>query len=249
MALLLEDLEAAAAREHRLNPDGPEEDEVIVLLQKAGRDLLSRQVLHGDDHRRTSYRLLRDHRLYFERLFGALGFELKIDASYQYILLLPGEIATGARRGRLRKDETLVLFALRVIWEEGSRDGSMDDLGRIEADTELLYDRYVALGGNEFPPKTRLKEMLGDWSGRGLVRLGDEDREEEVTPITIMPVICDLVTEGIAREVLTYLEQGGAEGSDVLEHIEAARVAAEAPAAGGEDGGRDNGRQEDLLDV
>jgi hypothetical protein len=221
----LDDFEEAIAFECRNNPDGPEEDDVALLMQKAARDLLNRQAIHGDDSMlKTTYRLLRRHSSYFERLFDGLGYRMQFDTSYAYALLLPGEIDVGSRRGKVSKEETLMLFALRVLWEECSREGEMDDFGRIESDTEILYDRFSAMTDADFPSKGRLKEYFNAWKSRGLLRVGAEDRDEELIYFTIMPVIRDLVTPDIAAEVEIYL--ASPEGSeDVLTHIEEVRAA------------------------
>jgi hypothetical protein len=219
----LAEFEDAIESERRKNPEGPEADEVMALLQKAAREILTKQVLHSDAHHKTPYTLLWRHRTYFERLFSALGYELRYDSAFEYVLLLPGEIGTGSRRGNINKEETLLLFALRVIWEEGSREGDMDDFGRIEIDSQMLADRYTALAATEAPKKAQVKRLLEGWRTRGLVRMGEEDREEEVFPIVIMPVIREIVTEQVAREVEDFLASPGAK--DVFEHIEELRAA------------------------
>ena len=231
--MLLQELEDAIEAERKTHPDGPEEDEVMAALQKAGRDLLVRQVLHADDHHKASYGWITRHARYFEKLFGALGFDLSIDRLYGYVHLRPGEIATGMRRGRIRKDETVVLFALRTLWEEGSRGGEMDDYGRIEIDTDAVLDRYVTMGGGEIPTKTRLKQILEGLADRGFLRLGEEDPVEEIHPVSVMPVIRELVTPELAAEVERYLAGSSGEG-DVLEHLSAAREAEPVGGAGGD---------------
>lgn len=225
----LEEFEATIADERRRDPGGPEAEEIALQLQRAARELLNRQAIHSDDRQlRTSYKLLNRQSYYFESLFDALGYRMRYDATYAYILLLPGEIDTGSRRGRVSKEETMLLFALRVIWEELSRDGEMDDFGRVETDTEVLYDRYKAMTTAELPARTRLKEYLATWKARGLLRLGEEDREEEILTFTITPVIRDLVTEELAEEVMTFLSRPDATaGGDVLEHLRDAEEAAQ----------------------
>lgn len=208
------------------------EEEVVQALARASRDLLSRQTIHGDDRiLSASYRLLWDHRRYFEPLFASMGFEIHYRQDYGYVLLQPGEIAVESRRGRIRKDETLVLFALRLIWEETSRDGDMDAMGRVETDSGALMDRYRILAQTVFPSLPRLREMMKDFKARGLVTLGEEDREEEVLPITVMPVIREIVTAQLAQEVMAYTADFVEGGQDVLEHLEEVRARPLAPEA------------------
>jgi hypothetical protein len=218
-----------------LDREGEDRDEEALLrdFRRAARELLARQTVHVDDRAVSgaAYRTLWSGRRYFEALFDSLGYQLRYVSDYGYVLLLPGEIATGSRRGRIRKDETLVLLALRVIWDELSRVGEMDDYGRVDTETDALLARYRLLGRAEQPKLTRLREMLADFAGRGIVRLGEEDRDELVIPLTVMPVIRELVTAQMAAEVTAYAEAEAAgveTGGDVLDFMEAARRAAPA---------------------
>ena len=194
-------------------------DEVARLLQKTARNLLARQVIHSDDnHLKSSYRLLRRHSTYYERLFDELGYKIVFDSDYSYILLLPGEIDSGSRRGRVSKEETLLLFALRVLWEEGVREGEMDDFGRIETDTEILYDRFTAMSGAEFPTPAKLNELFASLRSRGVLHVQKKNKEEAITLFVIMPVIGEIVTTDLAHEVETFLS-GNSDQKEVFAHI------------------------------
>ena len=194
-------------------------DEVALLLQKAARDLLVRQVIHSDDnYLKSSYRLLSRHSACYERLFDGLGYQIVFDSVYSYILLLPGENDSGSRRGRVSKEETLLLFALRVLWEEGVREGEMDDFGRIETDTEILYDRYTAMSDAEFPTPARFNEHFTRLKSRGILRVKEKNKEEEFILFVIMPVIREIVTTDLAREVETFLS-GNSDHKEVFAHI------------------------------
>lgn len=217
--LRLNDFADVIDKEARSGSKKLDVDEITLMLQKAARDLLSRQVIHSDDSQlKTSYRLLNRHSHYYEQLFDALGYQVKFDSVYSYILLLPGEINGGSRRGRVSKEETLLLFALRVLWEEGVREGEMDNFGRIETDTEILYDRFTAMSDAEFPTPARLGEHFSGLRSRGILRIKEKNKEEEFTLFVIMPVIREIVTADLADEVETFLA-GKSAHKEVFTHI------------------------------
>lgn len=230
--IMLDDLDRAVDREIEYRKSAGdtlsrEDDDIVVAsFQKAARTLLARQALHADDHLKSSYRLICRHEPYFSRLLHGFGYELTIDTHYEYIIVMPGGLQGATRRGRLKKDESLLLLTLRIMWEESSRDGEMDDVGRITVDTDSVLDRLTTLGGGEAPSKGRLKEMLDTWRSNGFLRVGEEDREEEILPITIMPAIRHLVTPDLVKEIELFLDMTDPE-SDVFKSIEDRRVATE----------------------
>lgn len=221
----------------------PSEEEVAAQLQTAAQVLLLHQVVYADTPGiGPTYDLLRRHRVYFGRLFETLGYELMIEAETQSVALLPGDTNYGWKQVRLRKDETLVALVLRLLLEEATGHGEIDDLGRAETDTDSFYDRYRTLAGEDPPAEARLAEILRDFQRRGLVRVGDRDREEQVTPVTVLPGIRHIVTERFAFAVADWCARAAdgaeADGGDVFAHIEALRQAATADADRAEQGGR-----------
>lgn len=230
--IMLDDLDRAVDREIEYRKStgdtlSREDDDIVVSnFQKAARTLLARQVLHADGHLKSSYRLICRHEPYFSRLLHGFGYELTIDMHYEYIIVTPGGLEGATRRGRLRKDESLLLLTLRIMWEESSRDGEMDDIGRITVDTDSVLDRLTTLGGGEAPSKRRLKEMLDTWRSNGFLRVGEEDREEEIIPLTIMPAIRHLVTPALVKEIELFLNKTDPKG-DVFKSIEDSRLATE----------------------
>lgn len=244
---MLKELEAAIDKERRDYPEGPEADEVGIALMRAARDLLSKQVIHQDDHnQKTNWQLICRHRGYFDALMGSFGYELVVDGAAEFVMVLPREAVMAGRRGNVSKIETLVLFALRILWEEASRQGEQDDRGWVDVDTTILVDHLASLGATMPLKKGEVRTLLTDLRRRGVVRVGGEDLEEEAFPIRIAPVISRIVGPDLARTLLAYLERidpEGDEGGDtVLEFIENGRAEGEpdtssAPPALGDPGG------------
>lgn len=236
--MLLQEAQNAIEAELRRPADGrrSSEDEVAAQLQTAAQVMLLHQVIYADTPGiGRSYDLMRRHRVYFHRLFESMGFELAFDADIQAIALVPGELNYGWKQTRLRKDETLVALVLRLLLEEATGHGEIDELGRAESDTDAFYDRYRTLAGEEPPSEARLGEILRAFQRRGFVRIGERDREEQVTPVTVLPGIRTVVTEGFAHAVVDWCERaarGEAGEGDVFAHIDAARQPALAVAPG-----------------
>ncbi len=211
--------------------DRRSEDEIEADLKRALRDLRARQVIHSDDAGlRGSYQTILSALRFFEAHFGTEGYALKVNDRSQYVILLPGEVGITNRRHTLKRDETLVILMLRVLWQERGQTGDLDELGRVSLDSETLMDRSVLLAGPEFPTYTRLKEVLIGLRRRGLVRFTDEDedREEQIIGFQVTAAINDIVDATYANDVSAFLEarrDGRAkEGADVMAFIEERRA-------------------------
>lgn len=235
--MLLQEAQAVVEAEMKRARSGRKlsEEEVTAQLQTAAQVMLLHQVIYADTPGiGPSYDLMRRHRVYFGRLFESMGYELLFEVDTQSIALVPGDGSYGWKQVRLRKDETLVALVLRLLLEEATGHGEIDELGRVESDTDAFYDRYRTLSGEDPPAEARLAEILRSFQRRGLVRVGDRDREEQVTPVTVLPGIRNIVTERYALAVVDWCERAVREagpGEDVFTHIEAARLAETAEAA------------------
>lgn len=217
-----------AVEKAKRDGDRRDDDVIRAAFQRASRDLIARQTIHHDDTGggASTYKLIKDHRRYFESILcDGMGFELTISEKFGYVSLSPGAIGTGTRRGRLRKDETIALFVLRLLWDEGMRGGNMDDYGRTETDSDELIDRFRLLARTDPPGKGDLWAMLRSFQNRGMVRLGEEDAEEKVVPIKIMPTIQDIVTTDLAEAVQNFAANPPSNSDTILEQIEVDRQA------------------------
>lgn len=198
---------------------GVEEEDLQTALQA----LLLHQCLYEDWPHAPAYRLLARHLAQIQTIMGALGYRITQHAAAGMLALEPWGTAYGARLSRLRKDETIVLLMLRLLYEEGI--SLLDDRGRVEITTDHVHDRLRA-AGEEPPPVGRLEDILRGFQRRGLVRVGDRDPVEQLLVVTIMPGIVPLVpdvfVDAIVRWAATVVEAG------------AARAAATGDAAAGE---------------
>jgi hypothetical protein len=184
-------------------------------IETAIQALLFHQVIYEDTRAiGKTYDLLRRHRGFFERYFAAMGHRLVFEQREALIALLPGEGAYAWRERRLSKDETLVLLALRMLLENGFKAGQMSETGRVDSTTDELHDVIRTLAGTEPPNEGRLIEILREFRRRGLVRIGDRDMVERVTPIVVLPGVRLLCTDAFARAVAAWVAAGAEERGD-----------------------------------
>ncbi|MBE7210479.1 MAG: DUF4194 domain-containing protein [Gluconacetobacter diazotrophicus] len=197
-----------------LDGGGIEEGELHVAMQAA----LLHQCLYEDWPHPPAFRLLSRHIAQVRPIFAAFGYRLVHHPAARMIVLETGAATFGLPATRLRKDETLVLLALRLLYAEGI--AALDESGRVEATTDDLHDRLRA-GNEEPPPMPRLLEILRGFARKGLLRLGDAIAAERVVPLTIMPGITVLVPDTYVDAVIDWLESAEAdrrEGS-LLAHV------------------------------
>ena len=179
-------------------------------IEIAIQALLTHQIVYPDTNllRRDTYDLIRRHNTFFERYFSAMGVGLSIEPSTGMIALTRGPNRYGSQLNRIRKDETLIMLALRLTLDEGLRAGLMDDMGRVETNTDELFDRIRTLAKVEPPSEARLEEILKWLRKRGAVLLHDADRIERVTPVTVLPGTRVLVDDEFAVSLTKWIELG-----------------------------------------
>lgn len=178
---------------------GVEEEELQTALQA----LLFHQCLYEDWPHAPAYRLLARHLAHVQPIMDAFGWRLRHHPAAQMLALEPRGPIYGAHLSRLRKDETVVLLILRLLYEEGL--SSLDERGRVEITTDDVHDRLRA-AGEEPPAMQRLEEILRAFHRKGLVRVGDRDPVEQLLVATVMPGITLLVPDVYVDAVTRWAE-------------------------------------------
>jgi len=87
----------------------------------------------------------------------------------------------------------------------------MDEIGRVETNTDEIFDRIRTLGKADPPIESRLEEILKSLRRRGAVLLHDADRVERLTPVTVLPGIGVLVDDVFTASVIKWVELGAPE--------------------------------------
>ena len=176
-------------------------------LTRALQVMITRQCVyaHTSGVGRT-YDLVRAYSGFFERYFGALGYRLAVSPRDQMVALtVPAdEPRYDGVFERLRKDETLVLLALRLLWEEALRTHEIGEAGIVETSTDDLVDRLAAVTGAPPPEETRLIEILRGFARHGAVRLGERDRLRRASPLAVLPGIAVLVPDSYLSDLTLW---------------------------------------------
>ncbi|WP_082537410.1 MULTISPECIES: DUF4194 domain-containing protein [unclassified Aureimonas] len=155
-----------------------------------------------------TYELVRAYPTFYERYFGALGYRLEVSARDQMVALaVPGdEPRYDGVFERLRKDETIVLLVLRLLWEEAIAAHEMGDAGTVETTTDALVDRIESATQGPPPEENRLLDILRRFQRHGAARLGERDRVGRVSPLTILPGIATLVPDSYVADLMAWVE-------------------------------------------
>ena len=142
--------------------------------------------------------------------------ELVIEQRDGLAAVRPKSAGVAWHETRLKKDETFDLLVIRYICEDATRRGEMDETGRVETNTDEIYDAYKTLAGSEPPPEARMKDILWICKQRGLVRPGDPDKGERVTPVTVLPGIRVVITDTFVEAVIDWVEKGAVDAEETF---------------------------------
>lgn len=189
-------------------PEPPTEEEVTRCIQV----LMSRQCIypHQQSLVRT-YNILacNEYQEFFRRYFSAMGLEFHFDTRSRMVALrFPGadKKRYDWQASRLKKDETLVLYVLKLAYEEGFRANTMGARGEVEITTDDLIDKLDVVASAQIE-ETRLYAILDLFKRKGVVTLGERDPVERVRPLTILPGIEVACPEASMQAVADWAAQ------------------------------------------
>lgn len=188
---------------HHVPGRRPSEDELTRALQA----LLTRQCIYASTPGlQRIYEVIRGYHQFFQNFFGTLGYGLVVNARDQMVAL---SVPVGQSRydtvyERLKKDETMVLLALRLMWGDAIAAQDIGDAGVAETTTGDLVDRIKNVTQQDPPNEARLNDILRLFARYGAVRLGERDRIEQVSPLSILPGVSVLVPDGYVAELLNW---------------------------------------------
>lgn len=171
-------------------------------LQSALQALLFHQCLYEDWPQAQAYRILSRHLSNVKPIMSALGYAVTHHPVAHMLVLQPAGAVYGLKLSRLRKDETVVLLVLRLLYAEGI--SSLDENGRVEITTDDVHDRLRA-AGDEPPLMARMEEILRKLQRKGLVRIGERDPTEQLIVLSIMPGITILVPDVYVERLIQGL--------------------------------------------
>lgn len=198
---------------HPITGRRPNEDE----LRRALQALLTRQCIYAHTPGlQRIYEIIRIYSPFFSNYFGTLGYTLVVSARDQMVAIAvpQNESRYDTVYERLRKDETLVLLSLRLMWGEAIASQDIGDAGIAATTTAELVDRIKNVTQQEPPDESKLMDILRMFSRHGAVRVGERDRIDRVTPISILPGVSVIVPDSYLNELLLWAAQPADEDRD-----------------------------------
>lgn len=190
-------------------------DAAVDDVRKAANLLLRKQFIFAGDRGSThSYEVLISPRFrpYFSALFDALGYELRISESEQWVGILPDASLEGFPR--MPSQHTIVLLILALVWQEEVNRGGAAARAVVATTLNALFERYrdlSARGRKEMLNTARFEEVLREFERRGLVDVGPLDPDVDDKQVDIRPMV-HLLVDGNA---LGRLERFAAEAEAV----------------------------------
>ena len=181
----------------------PSEEELIRALQV----LVKTQVVYADTSGiGRAYELARHYAPFFRDYFACLGYGFEVSHRDQMVFLrVPADgVRHDAPAERLRKDETLVLLALRLTYEEGLRDHCVTGDGAVECTSDDIAEAIRNAARSDPPEEARMIEILRVFARRGALRLRERDRAERITPLLVLPGIGVLCPDGWMEQVRAW---------------------------------------------
>ena len=177
-------------------PEPPSEEEITRCIQV----MMAHQCIYPHQHNLKSvYRILSylEYQEFFRKYFRAMGLELFHDTRSGMIAL---KVISEMTRHpswsiRLKKDETHVLLALRLIYDEIFADGQQGERGEVETTTDDLVDKLVVIGNVQIA-EARLLEILTAYEKKGITALGDRDPVDRVRVLMIYPGVEVVTPQG-----------------------------------------------------
>lgn len=183
----------------------PTEEEVTRCIQV----MLARQCIYPDMQTiGPSYRILAapDYQDFFRKFFAAMDLEIHHDPRTGMVALrVPGRPRYDWQSARLTKEETAVLAALSVTYEEGHKARNVDQHGRFETTTNEVFDKVNGIAGIEIR-ESRFVEILEDFQRKGIVRVEGRDPVDRVWQLTILQGVDVAVPEAYRERMTAWCE-------------------------------------------
>jgi len=182
----------------------------VADFERAAYRLVTEQVLYASDARsRSAYHLVEAYLEDFASALDPLGIRLERNAHHRYVVALPKH----GEGTPVRLDETLLLLVLRQRYDEGMKQGLVEELGEVVVELPDLQEAWPALTGRPMPEVGALRTLAATARRWGVCRLV-EGEPDELQPfhLVVRPAIVDIVGE----QWLHRLDQQnlGGEGPD-----------------------------------
>lgn len=182
----------------------PSREELVRCKQA----LLTRQCVYSSSPALgRTYEIIRAYSSYFEAYFNGMGYRLVVSPRDQMVALSVPQDQTryDAAYQRLTKEQTVVLLSLRLMWEEGVNNQDVQEGGIVETTTGDLIDRIKSVTQANPPDERPLTDILRFFQRYGVVRVGERDRIERVSPLMILPGVNIVAPDSFVDDLKLWL--------------------------------------------
>lgn len=186
----------------------------VADFERAAYRLVTEQVLDASDRNsRSAFHLVEAHLEDFSAALAPLGVRLQRNAHHRYIVALP----LHAEGTPVTLEETLLLLVLRQRYDEGVRQGQVEDQGQVLVDLPDLQEAYPALTGRPMPDVGLLRSLARSLKRWGVARLVEaEPGDAQPFHVEVRAAIVDVVGEQWLQRLDQFnveeTEDGGVEG-------------------------------------
>mgnify|MGYP001617974030 CR=1 FL=1 len=180
-------------------------------LRKACRYLLRHQFAYaGDRGVATVYNTLTDGRFRnaVDGLLDSVGYRVIRNAEEQWVgILLDDDDASSVPK--LKLDETITLLVAAGHWQDDADHGDLLDRATSLTTLNVLYERYKDLLQSAAKPAlsiARFLDLLRELEMRGIVDIGEYDRDQQDREVTIRSMIKLVSGDEPLRRIESYVK-------------------------------------------
>ena len=153
-------------------------------FKDAANKLLASTFLSRDKKdNKESYYFLMSYKELFDEFFNILGYEIELDVQTGSVMLTG---ATASNTLKLKRDETLVLLILRLLYHEKMKEASLND--NIVCEVSDIHEKYDYLEIKKKLNKTDLQSSLRLFRRYNLIEVTG-DLSTSSCKIVILPTI------------------------------------------------------------
>jgi len=153
-------------------------------FKDAANKLLASTFLSRDKRdNKESFYFVMSYKEVFDEFFKILGYELELDVQAGSVMLTG---ATASNTLKLKRDETIILLILRLLYHEKMKDTSLND--NIVCEVSDIHEKYDYLEIKKKLNKTDLESALRIFKRYNLIE-ATGDLKSSTTKIVILPTI------------------------------------------------------------
>ena len=167
----------------------------------ANKLLVNTFLARAKENNKVDYYFVVNYKEVFDEFFALLGYELKVDNTLGIIML---EGANANQSVKLKRDETLVLFILRILYHEKMKETSMNE--NIVISVEDIHTKYNYLEIKKRINKTDLVNSLRLFRRFNIIEIMG-DVTQSTCRIVILPTILYAINTENVSEVYNSIQK------------------------------------------